>query len=78
MGVEIYQGGIARKIVIRSIDTKVGIGDSGMGHIDAVNNPLKEGRRALVGVDVVNGGKLDGGIKAKRTTYLTKRNQQVT
>ena len=72
MRMEIHQRGIARKVVVRGVNTKMGIGNSGARHVNAVNDFLKEGGRPLIRVDVVNGGRLDGGRKAKLTEYLTK------
>ena len=50
----IYQGIVAGKVIIGSIETKVGIGDGGTRHIYAVNDFLKERGGALVRGDVVN------------------------
>ena len=72
MGMEVYQGAVAGEIVISGIDTKKRIGNGGMGHINAINNFLKEGGGAVVRLDVVNGEDLDGGRKVKCTAYLTK------
>ena len=74
MRVEIHQGRITCKIVICGIHTKVGIGDGRMRHVKRVNDLLKVGGRTIGG-DVVgeNDEDLDGGRKAKRTAYLTKR-----
>ena len=72
MHVRLYQGFVVCKIVISCIKTKVGVGNGGTRHVDAVNNLLEEGGRVVVGVDVVNGEKWDGGRKAKCTAYLTK------
>ena len=71
---EIHQGGIACKIIIRSINPKVGIGNGGARHVERVNDFL-EVRGRTIRRDVVgeNDGKLDGGRKAKRTAYLTKK-----
>ena len=79
MRVKIHQRTIVGKIVIRGINTKVGIGDSRTRHVNAVNYLLEEVGGAVVGVDVVNDEELDGGKrKAKHTAYLNKRNQPVT
>ena len=73
---EIHQGRIARKVIIGGIDTKMGIGNGGVRHVQRIDNLLKV-RGGAIGGDVVseNDEGLDGGRKAKRTAYLTKRNQ---
>ena len=73
-----YEGRIIGKVVISHIKTKVGVGNGGTRHVDGVNNLLKEGGRALVRVDVVNGDDEMRRRKAKCIAYLTKRNQQIT
>ena len=79
MRMEIHQRGITCKVVIRGVNTEVGISDGGARHVQRINNLLKIRRRAirrdLIGE---NDEELDGGRKAKRTAYLTKRNQQIT
>ena len=69
---EVYQRTIGGKVIVGGVNTKMGIGNGGTGHVDAVNNLLKEGRGAVVRLNVVNGERLDGGRKAKNTAYLTK------
>ena len=71
MRVEAHQGGIACKIIIGGIDTKMGIGDGGTRHVNKVNDLLEIGGR-MIGSNVVNGGNWMGGGKAKCTAYLTK------
>ena len=68
----IYQRTVAGKVIVGSVETKMGVGNSGTRHVYAVNNLLKEGGRVLVREDVVNGGSGMGGRKAKCTAYLTK------
>ena len=79
MGVKIHQRRVARKVVIRGINTKMRIGNSGARHVQRINNLLKVGgrtiRRYLIGE---NGEEFDGEGKAKHTGYLTKNNQQIT
>ena len=75
----VYQGIVTSEVVIGSIDTKVGIGDGGMRYDNAVKNLLKEGGRAMVRVDVVNGEGLDGGGKKSKTHCIfNPKSQQVT
>ena len=52
---EIYQRTVTGEIVIGGVNTKVGIGNSGARHVDTVNDLLKEGGRAVVGLDIVSG-----------------------
>ena len=75
MRMKVYQRGVVREIIIRGVDTKVGIGNGGTRHMDRVDDLLKVGRRT-VRLDVVNGEDVDEGRKAKRTAYLTKRINQ--
>ena len=74
MRMKIHQGGIARRVVIRGVNAKVGLGNGRTRHVQRVNNLLKIGGRTIRG-DVVGeyNGNLDGGRKAKRTAYLTKK-----
>ena len=77
---KVYQRTVAGEIIIGGIDTKMRIGNGGMRHIDAVDYFLKIGGRT-VGLDVVNDERTKdwmGKRKAKRTAYLTKKNQQIT
>ena len=62
---EIRQGGVARKIIVGGVNTKVGISDGRARHIDAVNNLLEEGRGVVVRLNVVNGEEWDGGKKSE-------------
>ena len=50
-----YQRFVVGEIIICCIKTKVGIGDGGTRHVNSIDNLLKEERRVVVGVDVVNG-----------------------
>ena len=70
---KIHQGRVAREIIIRGINTKVGIGNGRARHIQRINYLLKVGGRAIRG-DLIgeNDERLDEGRKAKRTAYLTK------
>ena len=76
---EIYQGRVTRKIVIGSVNTEVRVSNGGVRHIQRVNNLLKIMGRTIRRDDVSeNDEELDGERKAKRTAYLTKRNQHIT
>ena len=66
---EVYQRTVSSKVVIGGINTKVGIGDGRMRHIDEVNNLLKI-RGGAIGVDVVNGGQLDGGKERQNAPHI--------
>ena len=76
MGMKIHQRTIGSKIVIGGVNTKVRVGDGGARHVDTIDNLLKERRRVVVGLNVVNGERLDEGRKAKRTAYLTKEDNR--
>ena len=52
MGMKIHQGGVARKVVVGGINTKVGIGDGRTRHIQRINNLLKIRGRTIRG-DVI-------------------------
>ena len=73
MRMEVHQRRVVCEIIIGGVNTKMGIGDGGAGHIQRVNNLLKI-RGRTVGRDLIskNGEGLDEGRKAKRTAYLTK------
>ena len=76
---EIHQRRVIRKIIIRGINAKVGIGDSGARHVQGVNDLLEIGGRTVRGdVEGEYDENLDGKRKAKCTAYLTKKNQQIT
>ena len=59
-----YQRGITSKVVIRGIQAKVGIGNSGSRHVNAVDYLLKDKRGVVVGVDVENG---ERGMREKKS-----------
>ena len=56
-----YQGFIVHKVVIGHIKTEVGISNSGVRHIYAVNNLLEERGGVIVRMNVVNGEEWNGG-----------------
>ena len=51
-----YKGSVVGKVIVGGIETKVGISNGGTRHVNAVDNLLEERGRAVVRVDVVNGG----------------------
>ena len=70
---KVHQRRIAHKVVIRGVNTKVGISNGRARHVQRVNNLLKV-RGGTITRDLIgeNGEELDGGRKAKHTAYLTK------
>ena len=79
MRVEIHQGRITCKVVIRGINTKVGFGNGRAGHVQRVNNLLKI-RGGTIRGDVVgeNDERLDEGKKSKMYCIFNQRNQRIT
>ena len=79
MRVEIHQGRVTREIIVSGINAKVGISDSGTGHVQGVNDFSKVRRRAI-GRDVVSeyDEGLDEGKKSKTHCIFNQRNQQIT
>ena len=76
---EIHQRRIARKIVIRGINAKVGIGNGRTRHVQRVNDLLKI-RGGTIGGDLVseNGEGIDEGKKSKTHCIFNQRSQQIT
>ena len=70
---EVHQRGVARKVKISGVNTKVGIGNSGTRHVQGDNDLLKVRGRMIRG-DVIgeNDEESSEGRKAKCTAYLTK------
>ena len=68
---KVHQGRVARKIVIRSINAKVRIGNGGTRHIQRINYLLKVRGRAIGG-DLVskNGGRFEWGKKSKNALHI--------
>ena len=79
MRVEIHQGGVTCKVVIRGINAKVGVGNGGARHIQGVNNFL-EVRGGTIRGDVIseNDEGLDGEKKSETHCIFNQRNQQIT
>ena len=76
MRMEVHQRTVVGEIIIGGIHAKVGIGNGGMRHDNTVNNPLqKKGRKAIVGMDVVNGKGWDEGKKSKTHCLFNQKNQ---
>ena len=53
MRMEVYQGGVACEVVIRGVNTKVGISNSGARHVQRIDNLLKI-RGGTVGRDLIS------------------------
>ena len=78
MGVKVYQRTVGSKIVVSGINAKMRISNSRTRHVDAVNDLLKEGGGVVVGVDVVNDGRIGWGKKSEMHCIFNQRNQQIT
>ena len=55
MHMRAYQQIIIGKVVVSHIETEVRVGNSGSRHVNRVDDLLKDGRRAVVGMHIVNG-----------------------
>ena len=76
---KVHQGGVAREIIIRGINTKMGISDGRTRHVQRIDNLLKiRGRK--IGGDLIgkNDGRLDGGKKSETHCIFNQSNQQIT
>ena len=78
MRLKVHQRTVAGKIIVGGINAKMGIGNSGAGHVNAVDNLLKERRRVVVGVDVVNGENGMGEKRSETHCIFNQKNQQIT
>ena len=70
---KVHQRTVAGKIVISGIHAKIGVSNGGARHIYAVNDFLEEGRRMVVGLNVVNGEGLDGGRKSETPCIFNQK-----
>ena len=70
---KVYQGRIASKVEVRSVNTEVGISNGGARHVKRIDNLLEIRGRAIGGNLIgENGEECDGERREKRTAYLTK------
>ena len=76
---EVHQRRITRKVIIRGINTKVRVGNSGARHVKRIDNLLEIGRRAIRR-DVVSeyGEGVNEGKKSKTHCIFNQRGQQIT
>ena len=66
MRMKIHQGRIARKVIVRGVNTEMRISNGRTRHVQRINNFLKVGG-GEVGGDLIskNNERLDGGKKSK-------------
>ena len=68
---KVYQGRVACKVVVGSVNPEVRVGNGGTRHVQRVNNLLKV-RGGTIGRDLIgkNGERIDEGKKSKNALHI--------